>query len=364
MSTKQLPAELILSVLEALYYDVNHIPDHTTLRTCSLVCHSWRFPSQALLFRSLTILRRMDFDRLVVSLACNLSLGPQVRTLHLVIGKDGVDPSALSCILPLTPRLYELSLAATGVIEFSAGIVDKLRAVAQGSNPIVIRSLVLSRTSVQSRVLYQILQVWPTIQFLRLESELAASPPSIRPSFRLYELVLARIPSDENVSWLLADNDSALRILELKDDPSTALKTTLDDQAKFIRSLRLARYNTRSAPLLTQCSNLEELFLWTLPTVTQMRDIPKTIEHFGFHGLPRMRYGTSKTPFPNINIIASLPMLRTMSCHDSGTEELLLAIVAWDVKVNFRRMLPFSVVRTTCLLHRQVEFFSNTESLD
>lgn len=331
------PLELLLVVLELAYFDEDYRPDRATLAACCLVCRSWKDFAQGLLFRSIRVTENPTSLQLVESLGSNPVLGSCIRILHVSLDTDAVDPSTLPRILSVMPRLYELSIEATGIIELSSTITDELRLL---SNSLTLRSLVLVRTGVQSRILYQLLELWPSVRFLQLHSEMAGTPPKARPAFRLYELILVRIPTNENIEWLLLDNENALRFLELRDDPSTALEWSLGDQAKHIRCLRIARYNVRSAGLVSHCTNLEELVLWSAPTLFQTRDIPSTIRRFGLRGLLHHLYRDARQQA--FSMIATWPNLDTVVCHPGDVAELQPVMSARNVKINFEpTLLPF-----------------------
>ena len=124
-----LPAEMILSILEAAYYTPTLEPDTDLLLACSVVCKAWAAPAQTLLFQS--IILRSQRAYIAFSEAVDRStergraLSQCVHSLRAII-----DPSQPFRLLPrsfaraatLCPNLQEIDLSLYGarVIESEA----------------------------------------------------------------------------------------------------------------------------------------------------------------------------------------------------------------------------------------------------
>ncbi|KAI1789648.1 hypothetical protein LXA43DRAFT_561143 [Ganoderma leucocontextum] len=328
-----LPAELIDAILEHTYYEKG-VPDNDTLRACALVSATWREPAQRLLFRRVT-LRGMHHGREHLSFlgATDLqteysrTLGGHVRVLELFIGdKAGLDldDADLADILSRTPRLYELVLRATGIHQFATGTMEKLRALAgldantvdghthSAHTPLRIRALSLLSCGIQSPILYQLLSVWSSIEFLLIGVEIAAPPPRSQPhpSFKLYQLTVMRTPRLYILSWLLSASMDSLRIVSFRDAPGRELDPILDAVGPRLRSLRLMNNSVRTPKVLERCPNLEEFVLVQLSTLFGLEGLPKTLEHLSCRNLPEEPQSLDSV----LEAVEVLPRLRVVTC--------------------------------------------------
>ncbi|KAJ6559189.1 hypothetical protein DFH09DRAFT_1036589 [Mycena vulgaris] len=324
----QLPEELICVILAKVYYrhPPFNTPDYPTLISCSLINSFWTAPAQTLLFRRITIDRAQAFGRFAASIPRSPHLS-YVRTLAISLSDKPPDDeqsttcsvSTLIAILGCCPKLYELGINARGLFslgsESSSRIVEVVRATS-----LSIRSLRMMECSVQSPVLYELLALFPGVQFLTLGVEIAASPPSWTPSFQLYEVTLHRTPSSQVLRWLLSASWTTLRILELRDLPSPYTQSDLAMCCPHIQSLRLMRYNASTAAILRQCTNLLELVLSIVPTFVSLPDLPPSLEHFA---LLTPTYTASVDLQQVIAAVDSLPCLRVLTfIGDSQLKQL------------------------------------------
>lgn len=323
-----LPTELLDAILEHTYYEKG-LPDNDTLRTCALVSVSWRKPAQRLLFRRVT-LRRMHRGRehLAFLEATGFQteygrmLGGHVRVLELFIGdKTGLDldDTDLADILSRTPKLYELVLRVTGIHEFAMGTMEKLRTLAGVDGglhpihtPLRLRALSLLSCGIQSPILYQLLSVWSSIEFLFIGVEIAAPPPRSQPhpTFKLYQLTLMRTPRLYILSWLLSASMDSLRIVSFRDAPGCELDPILDAVGPRLRSLRLMNNSVRTPKVLERCPNLEEFVLVQLSTLFGLEGLPGTLEHLSCRNLPDEPQSLGSV----IDAVGVLPRLRVVTC--------------------------------------------------
>lgn len=321
-----LPTELIDAILEHTYYEKG-LPDSNTLCACALVSASWREPAQRLLFRRVT-LRGMHHGREHLSFLVATSLqkehghtlGGHVRVLELFIGdKAGLDldDTDLADILSRTPRLYELVLRVTGIHEFGMGTIEKLCALASLNTgpahiPLRIRALSLLSCGIQSPILYQLLSVWSSIEFLLIGVEIAAPPPRSQPqpAFKLYQLTLMRTPRLHILSWLLSASMDSLRIVSFRDAPGRELDPILDAIGPRLRSLRLMNNSVRTPKVLERCPNLEEFVLVQLSTLFGLEGLPATLEHLSCRNLPDEPQSLESV----IEAVGVLPRLRVVTC--------------------------------------------------
>ncbi|KAJ7212110.1 hypothetical protein GGX14DRAFT_362171 [Mycena pura] len=304
-----LPDELICLVLAKAYYKDPPLntPDYSTLSACSLVSSSWTHPAQILLFRCITQDVAHAFSRFAET--NDQALLANVRTFSIALLTQSVDLPILVSVLRRCPQLYELTISARGLFSFPDESIAALVSI-MNSTGLSIRSLRLIECSVQSPILYQLMGVFPTIEFLTLGVELAATPPLWKPICALYELKCHRTLSPEMLVWLLSSSASSLRVLELRDLPSARTAVELAPYCESIQSLRLMRYNAHTAAILRQCTNLLELVLLNVPTLVSLPSLPPSLEHIT---LLIQTYTTSVDLTPVIVAVNSLPNLRTLS---------------------------------------------------
>ncbi|KAH7924945.1 hypothetical protein BV22DRAFT_469577 [Leucogyrophana mollusca] len=327
-----LPPEIILAILEPEYYTVLGSPNYSLLSTCALVCSTWSGPAQSLLFRNVKKLRASNTPIFNVAIDPSTPrgrmLGSCVRTLDIHVGRsvnDSCSPQDFVRLLRGCPRLYELVLSTYGIHEFSEEALIELR---EGGGS--LKALSLMYCGVQSPVIFQLLGVWPQIQFLKIGTEIVASPPrsfhlagsSISVAsgapVQLYDLVLLRTPSPEVLAWLLASSTESLRIVELREMPGGAARNILANHTTRLRSLRLLHYSMDSAALLRECTELEEFMVYHVPTVVPLApDLPQSIKHFGFRN-PIYNYRDTLSPI--LEAVSRLPRLRTLTCDQNAVQ--------------------------------------------
>jgi len=340
-----LPPELVFVILEHAYYTPAGSPDYALLANCSLVCTSWSIPAQSLLFHKTTKLQSHAIASfhaaLTTSAVRGKPVGHAVRSLDIHVGGlfngSACEPGDFAQMLQACPRLYELSLSTYALHEFDKFVLAKLKDSGQG-----IRSLNLRHCGVQSPVLFQLLGIWPRIQFLKIGTEIAAWPwrqPTTTPVLRqpqpglngdplsqlppahvsLYDLHLSRIPQQPVLTWLLGSSTSSLRILDLHEVPGISGRQTLGVHAPHLRSLRLLHFSHDSAAFLRQCTHLEELILYNLPVLVPLApELPLSIEHLSFRN-PTHTFRHMLRPI--LDAIEVLPTLRVVTC-DKNTEGL------------------------------------------
>ncbi|KAJ7095862.1 hypothetical protein B0H15DRAFT_880581 [Mycena belliarum] len=318
----QIPSELVSLILADLYYKNAQspfsTPDYSTLSACSLVSSLWTVPSQTLLFRHITLEVARAFGRYVDGPSRNQALLSHVRVLSVSLSfgdrSDEQDPvhfpvSTLVAILGCCPKLYELIIRARKLFSLDSASKSELADVVRNA-PLCIRSLRMLECGVQSPILYEFVALFPDLQFLTIGVEITASPPPWMPAFQLYELKLYRTLSSEVLTWLLSASRTTLRILELRDMPGMHTQTDLAICCSGIQSLRLMRYNSHAAAILTQCTNLLELVLLNVPAFVSIPDLPPSLEHIA---VLIQTYTASVDLQPLIAALDVLPRLRILT---------------------------------------------------
>jgi hypothetical protein len=354
-----LPAELIMTILEYLYFkdpdtNVRSIsePDYCILSACSLVCQLWSGLAQSLAFRELPLCGSVCTTRgSQIYAAINPSteqgklLGQYVHVLNLVLGvrERGNLPDWLACC----PRLYQLGLDLYGLQELSPTVIDKLSVGAVGMPfRLNIRALCFFSIGVQSLVPYQLLSICPSIQFLVLGGgTVTTPPPDLSFNFCLYELVLQRALPVNILERLLSTSETSLRVLEFKDPPSLEVVCLLAKHGPHIRSLRLMRYDFTSAALVQICTNLKELMILHVPSLVPMTSLPHSLEHVAFLNLRHL----SGYPLDTItSAIDTLPNLCMVTCYGMSVKHsqffaLRAACNARGVTLRLRKGQDWSV---------------------
>lgn len=324
MSRIHLPAELVLLILEQAYYDRRGFPDWHTLSACARVCTSWRPLAQRLLFHQVVVpgihqtsSTRESFRSTVLSTSDGgRELASYIRRVDVTI-RGPEDEDNLVQLINHCHHLYELVLRASGVHALRDVTMHALGSPLVIDRPTPIRALFLS-CGIQSPILYQLLAVWPTIQFLRIGTELAALPPkTLETKAKLYELVLYRLPSVRAMEWMLSASDGSLRILECQVVPDARYDTILDAHTRHLQSLRVFHQTLRSRTFIHKCVNLQELMLAQLSRFLPLGELPETLEHVAFRQLPGVSDAISTSI---ISAVDKLPRLRLMSCDASARQ--------------------------------------------
>ncbi|KAE9395079.1 hypothetical protein BT96DRAFT_826827 [Gymnopus androsaceus JB14] len=179
------------------------------------------------------------------------------------------------------PNLYELGVSVSRIISLKATLANL-----KNSSPVLypthLKALRIVECSVQSHILYELLDFFPTVEFLKVQVEIVVPPPSTPANFHLYELSMSRTLSTEITTWLLSASHNSLRILELRDLPSAGVCNLLVQYGRQLQSFRAMRYNMNTAKLLEACRNLQELVILGLPTIPTLavEKLPPTLEHF------------------------------------------------------------------------------------
>ncbi|KAI0786811.1 hypothetical protein C8Q75DRAFT_245434 [Abortiporus biennis] len=353
-----LPPELVEDVLEHIYYDTNGQVDRNTLSCCSLVCYSWAKPAQKLLFHHVDM-RATGFRISVITKSIRAShLGSFVRSLQVgVTGQNHprysleansfLTVNAFIHLLSVCPNLYELALRVQSLYQFDQATLDSLTGLAtrpSNHNGILDHAIrpaafTLIECGIQSPIIYQILSIWPCIQFLRLQTEINAPPPRDAPKFKLYELSLIRVLARiETIHWLLSTSEGHLRILDFRDAPGSEYKAIFSTHGRHLQSVRFFRQDLTTSSLLALCPNLRELVIMQVSSYIPLKNVPESVEHFSFRDFA---WGMNDTLEPVIELIKKLPNLKVVSC---------------DFHANVHKDMP--ELRRICS-ERDVEVISN-----
>ncbi|TFY76848.1 hypothetical protein EWM64_g7161, partial [Hericium alpestre] len=316
----ELPVELTMKIIELVYHLPDGRPDVQMLSACSLVCKQWFGLARPLLYRYLAVgdftsperIRHLPFDKAIVLLRGPGNLGTCVRSIRMHIDASGACFTEFITILSHCPRVYRLDLEVT-LHWFTSRELEQIAAL-----PVRIRALELTMGSPASPVLYQLLKVWPSIQFLYINTEVIAAPPLYSPSFTLYELSTRRSLPVQVFRWLLpplqdGKHTPDLRVLDCWDPPSDEISHVIAEYAPHVRSLRLV--HPPKHDFLDDFTALEEFTLRSVPDLFPLPPLPQTVQHLHVHSfivptgtfLQSLRYV--------IDAIKALPRLRFVTVN-------------------------------------------------
>ncbi|KAI0291238.1 hypothetical protein B0F90DRAFT_1778272 [Multifurca ochricompacta] len=302
-----IPLELVIHILENAYHNLDGSPDLKTLGSCALVCKAWAPIAQRISFHHAHVDRKKlltpgneERTRLSAAIGCLIKrpvLGAYVRVLEVSLGRDRhfttlprrlISLPDFITLLSFCPQLYQLMLSLEHR-KFEAPTLSALSKTA-----LRLQALDIGTTSDPYRdlsfVLYQLMEIWPSIRFLRLRSGLSVPPPPTRPPFALYELHLVSPIVPTALKWLLpcpALTGSSLRVLDLG-AAFTHLQpeelATFAAHAPFVYSLRVTREPvTGFVGLFT---NIQEVVLCQLLLFPRLPAFPRSVRHLGLYSHP------------------------------------------------------------------------------
>lgn len=308
-----IPLEIVLNIMELAQFRDDHEPDTQILISCSLVCRSWSFYAQRLLFRCVRLSSQTAYNSFKYavdrSTARGRTLGDTVISMHAIL--DNNHPYPLQQIsfadaVTLCPNLSHLNLSLYGgelrknVDCYSSSergrwspsfllqpVLDLLR-----TGP-AIRHLHLSNWSDIDDAIVQFLDIWPGLYALSITGKTPHLSPALtrRPCYpsalRELRMNCQVEPSLDFLGWLLHSSAEAksLRAIELNREPSfDFLDFLIHNHGGHLHSLALPSCATyKHAHAVISCRALREFRTegaWTLPTV--FRHLPGSLRHLSF----------------------------------------------------------------------------------
>jgi len=306
----QMPLELVLSFIEAACagddYD-DHIP---LLMACSLVCKTWSAAAQKLLFGQVTLRSQISFQLFMNAIDRTTPhghmLGESMKRMRVVL--DHNQPSSLhhhsfALAVTMCPNLRALDISLYGCAEPGTDIVgvpdvSRLRRSAPSfdeqtisllkSGP-EIQSLQFNNWSENQQSLFQLLDIWPSIQYLSIggtaPQHIQDSPTPFQCALRGLSLNFQNAPSVEFMRWLLHKSSGSLRTLNLERDPCIdTFEYLVNTVGPRLRSLRLPGFvPTDYAVLIAKCTNLQELQTENPSLLSAyFKKLPHDLQHLGF----------------------------------------------------------------------------------
>ena len=310
-----IPLEIVLKILEMSHLDNNYDPDTKLLTSCSLVCKSWSFYAQRLLFRHVRLSSQASYDSFVRavnrSTVYGRALGDAVVRMDVVLDVNQPGPLeqvSFAQAVILCPNLRGLSLSLYGgnksrtdaagrpalersarrvAPSFTKDVLDLLRIGPE------ISDLHFSNWSENDDLIVQLLDVWPSLKSLSITGKTPHLSPALkrRPAYpgalKKLRMNCQVEPSLDFLGWLLHTTTEAksLRGIELNREPSSLLLDFLvQHHGEELHMLALPSCAThKHAHAVIRCRALRDFRTeraWTLPTV--FRHIPDGIRHLAF----------------------------------------------------------------------------------
>lgn len=262
-----LAPELILEILEWLYYTPKGIVDYASLSSCCLLSKAWCSVAQHLLFRRVKI-KDLPPSRLAVD----------IRVLDIEIPPELSSRSNLPLfarIITSCSSLYDLGL--TTPKDLTCFDRRTLSLLSSARPP--IKALRICGAS-RSAILFQILAVFPDIRHLVLLSGVFIRPPRESCTHSFYEVSIRKKNNNQVLEWLFAASNS-LRILEVwykHNDMYTVLDTSNIQQLVSFHALY---YEHEESQFVRICPNLQEIVVETSLTL-RFGPFPGTVESLGY----------------------------------------------------------------------------------
>ncbi|KAI0046771.1 hypothetical protein FA95DRAFT_1606587 [Auriscalpium vulgare] len=315
-----LPLELVLLVMDEAFYLPSGLPDWNTLAACAAVCRAWLPFAQQLLFHHTRVgckayavathIQHILNRPALANYIRRLELSVSNRSFRLHSPKYHASETQFASLVANLPQLYELA------VHFFTPSLDPRTVKQLSQGPSRLQALDMLESFIPSGVVYQLLQVWPSIRFLCIRTELLDPLDIPRPPFSLYELSSTQSRHLPSLQWFIppeqAQTTSPLQILEIG---AKFLEVENEEiilaHAPHLRSLSLVQ--KPDAGFLDRFSSLEELVVTRLPLsdATSYR-WPQTLQHIALW-TELEDYVRPLHPF--VHAIASLLRLRRVTVH-------------------------------------------------
>jgi hypothetical protein len=332
----RLAPELIVSILKYAHPQTTtrseSRPGVETLLSCCLVSRHWSSISQLLLFREVILFKRSSAISFQIATDHTRPKGPllasSIRSLEIEVWDEtgagnglGVSQRQFAQIVRLCTQLKTLVVIYYAKQELHHTTLNILRSSPPPQTLCV-------RTSQRHYVLWDLLELWPSIEFLMVDStdigSDAHAPPSFRarkppPGWAPSELRLLQHLSSEYAGNLLTLLATSLRILELQVSPPLPIFGHLSKvYGSTIRSLRLSAVSDETAPCLSNFTVLEEFKLDGTPSLHVLDNLSLGLLHLQFQYQERLDKRPSSIQHI-IDFIFDRQQLRTLTFYDCAS---------------------------------------------
>jgi len=315
-----IPLEIVLKIIEFSRLDNNYDPDIKLLTSCSLVCRSWSFYAQRLLFSHVRLCSQAAYYSFVYAVDRSTpngrALGDAVVRMDVDLDVNQPGPltqASFAQAVIRCPNLRDINLSVYGDRKPLNGSMSALersvhRATPSFTNDVLhllrtgpeISHLHSSNWSGNGDLIVQLLDVWPSLKSLSITGKVPHLSPALKRRHACYPGALEKFrmncqvePSLDFLEWLLHTTAAAksLRGIELKREPSSLLLEFLvQHHGEQLHMLALPSCAThKHADAIIRCHALQEFRTeraWTLPTV--LLHISNGIRHLAFGIDPTM----------------------------------------------------------------------------
>lgn len=312
-----IPIEIILIIIESIHLD-EHLECNTPLLlACSLVCRAWARPIQRLLFTDVRLKSGRTLEAFRRAVRTNPRLGDTVMRLRLSLDYNTADSGAersFAGAMALCPNLYALDIA---VYPRSIGSLSTTRdgrsfhahtLAALRSGP-SIRALKLTHWADDSKMLFQLLNIYPNVSLLALcgtpplRAPLPVAPPT--QALDTIRLNLHPPPSLEFTKWLLSSSHNSVRTLDIGRELPPHIIGFLS--STFSQTLHSLMTPVLSACTFKGCSELQELVVERLGGSIPFSAMP---------GLQHIAFGMDR----NTTLQAVIDFIRAGGKEKNGAE--------------------------------------------
>ncbi|KAJ3512839.1 hypothetical protein NLJ89_g3288 [Agrocybe chaxingu] len=282
-----MPLELVLTVIETACADADSDEDRNRLlSTCSLVCKAWSTASQRLLFSSITLRSQSSFQ-LFMNAADRTTdhgrtLGDAVKRMRVVLDHNqpfSLHHHSFALAVTVCPNIQELDIALYGCAEPGNDVVgvpdvSRLRRSAPSfdeqtisllkSGP-SIKTLHFSNWSENQQSIFQLLDIWPSLQTLSIggtaPQHLQDSPPPFPCALEAVRFNFQSTPSADFMKWLLHNSAGSLRSLHFDRDPCIdVFEYLVNSFGSQLESMSFPGFaSLEYASLIPRCTRLREL---------------------------------------------------------------------------------------------------------
>ena len=307
-----LPPEIILYIFETLHH-AHSKGNRRTLNSCTLVCKAWKPHAQHILFRSLYL--SAHHSKLLISgQRGSHILASAVRHLDISIGtakQDTLHLAHFTRILAYCRSLQELTLRVYGIYEFATRTLREMRCAELGE----IKTLALMACDIDSVVLSQMMDVWPSISEVVVGSGMPACVGGWKAQCRLRLLSFFHAPTLEVMQSVLANSQETMKVLELRGGASgKLLESILRTHGLRLQTLRLREYASVSSIVVKYCRRLEEADFRHSPAVPTCYIIPRSVKKIVYR---TPTHFTCVNLLPMINTLTSSLNVETFRCDQS-----------------------------------------------
>ncbi|KAF9535712.1 hypothetical protein CPB83DRAFT_753499 [Crepidotus variabilis] len=308
VNAPHLPLELVLAVVEFACSQGTDEENTSLLSACSTVCRAWSPSMQKLLFSRVILRSQPSFQLFINAIDRTTThgqmLADSVKWMRVVLDHNqplSLHHHSFALAVSACSNLEELHIASYGCPEPGKDVVgvpdvSRLRRLAPSfddqaisllkSGP-QIKSLHFKNWSENQETVFQLLEVWPSLEHLSLGGTTPRLSQETRLPFpcSLHSLSLnfQSTPSVEFLRWLLHNSAASLRRVRCERDLSRqAFEYLMEDFGSQLDSLRMpGSISPEFVKMVSSCRHLRQLYTEN-PAIPCANGVPKELEHLAF----------------------------------------------------------------------------------